>query len=265
MMRLGRIRVVVLITTLVCLGSAVMTWLLWSKVFGYPFDHHPLIVAIVIPAVLCSAVTWYLTRITFRLHQLENELRDLATRDSLTGVYNRRAYLASSEAVHELMKRGRKPLVVAYLDIDGFKHINDSHGHISGDLTLTQLTQTLKSHLRKSDIIGRMGGDEFAITLPATDLQGARELLERIRAGVAAVGISSPSGLPVGFTISVGIAGSDLSPGDSLESVIQRADSALYQAKQAGRNCLVTQDSPGGIAGAADGREDRADRAGHKA
>ncbi len=239
MKRIGRINVVILITALVCVGSVIMTWVLLPPMFGVPFDLRAMFIATLIPAVLCSSVSWYLTKIAYRLHQLDTELRQLANRDSLTNACTRRAYLASSDAMLELMRRSHKAMTVAYIDIDHFKSINDKYGHGAGDKALTLLAQSLKNQLRKSDIIGRIGGDEFAITLPETSAEQARDLLEKICASVAAQPLDTANRQGSGFTISVGIACFTETQDENLEQLIHRADEALREAKKAGRNRVV--------------------------
>ncbi len=242
MTRLGRTTVVILITASVSLASTLLLWLLWPLVFPDPFEPRALILAFVIAALLCSSVTWYLTKIAFRLHELENEMRQLATYDSLTNVYNRRAYIAASESVFELMIRTEKSLTIAYLDVDAFKTINDEFGHTAGDKVLTRLTQRLKAHTRKSDVIGRLGGDEFALTLPDTNAAGARELLERIRRDVADSHTRDPAVDATAFSVSVGFASFETQRNDTLQSLIRRADGALYLAKRSGKNCVTSFD-----------------------
>ncbi|HVI51413.1 MAG TPA: diguanylate cyclase [Candidatus Sulfotelmatobacter sp.] len=164
---------------------------------------------------------------------MERELRRLATIDPLTGAFNRRHFLNS--AAHELERalRHSRPLTVLMLDIDHFKAINDGHGHAVGDEAIQTFVRVCGMTLREHDLIGRLGGEEFAILLPETLLEGAVDVAERLRSRVAAVVIPSSCG-PVRFTTSIGVCQAVL--GDSVSSLLQRADQALYAAKNAGRD-----------------------------
>ena len=125
-------------------------------------------------------------------------------------------------------------------DIDEFKKVNDMFGHAVGDRVLIQTAQVVASQLRTTDIFGRIGGDEFLVILPETDAGQAYQMAERIRAKVAGQSVETPS-QPVTVTISIGIAGmSEDSHPDEVEALIHRADQALYAAKHAGRNRIVT-------------------------
>jgi diguanylate cyclase (GGDEF)-like protein len=125
------------------------------------------------------------------------------------------------------------------VDIDHFKAVNDTHGHQAGDVVLLSVAQVLAQGLRGADVIGRIGGEEFAILLPDTDIDGAHELAERLRAEVAETVIPLASGTDVPVTVSIGA--SSLREGDSaVDAVLARADEALYRAKRDGRNRVRT-------------------------
>lgn len=174
--------------------------------------------------------------------RVQEELRVLATTDSLTGASNRRRFLELAEQEYKRSRRYPSPLTAVMLDADNFKAINDSFGHDVGDEVLRALARVVASQLRVSEVFGRMGGEEFAIAMPSTDAQGAAIMAERLRQAVAALEVEA-RGEKVSFTISIGIA--ELTPADtSFASVLSRADAALYQAKTGGRN-LVRLAEPG--------------------
>jgi len=126
-------------------------------------------------------------------------------------------------------------LSMLMIDIDRFKNINDQYGHKSGDLVLQALAQLFRETLREVDIIGRMGGEEFAVLLPATDGAQAVEVAERLRQIIAASEVELADGARKSFTVSIGVA--SLSEHDaSVDSLLSLADRAMYQAKQEGRN-----------------------------
>ncbi|OYZ31887.1 MAG: hypothetical protein B7Y30_11665 [Campylobacterales bacterium 16-40-21] len=160
-------------------------------------------------------------------------LEELAVRDYLTGLYNR---LKIDELIeYEIVQSSRykTPLSMLILDIDYFKHVNDSCGHQTGDQVLKEISQILKSVCRSSDSIGRWGGEEFLILLPNTKLDEALHVAEKIRQS-----IDEHIFTIVGHkTASLGV--SQFINDDSLCSFLKRADNALYQAKEAGRNTVV--------------------------
>jgi diguanylate cyclase (GGDEF)-like protein len=130
-------------------------------------------------------------------------------------------------------RRGH-PLAVVMLDFDNFKSINDTYGHAFGDRTLLAVAKACRSAVREPDFLGRIGGDEFAVGMPHTGLEGARQAAERIRAAVAAATIPMPGGRTLSLTTSVGLA--VLQNEDTLQSLLARCDRAVYEAKRLGRN-----------------------------
>ena len=166
--------------------------------------------------------------------QVEVELRRWATTDALTGMANRRHFLELCEREMQRAQRYGRPMTVAIFDVDLFKRINDGFGHATGDRALRALAQTTQASLRETDHAGRLGGEEFGLLLPETDLAGATELAERLRAAIAAIRLEA-GGRAVPLTVSIGLAG--LSPADpSVDALFARADQAMYRAKQSGRD-----------------------------
>ena len=176
--------------------------------------------------------------------RLEHGLQTLASTDALTGVANRRHFLEQAGAEMRRARRSETPPAILMIDLDHFKALNDSHGHAAGDRALVNFANHCSGILRESDVLGRLGGEEFAVLLPETTLRGARELAERLRASVDAAAIvarqADPAGTPAA-TISIGVARAGQQE-DSIEPAIHRADAALYRAKGAGRNqvCVAT-------------------------
>ncbi|MEN9314321.1 MAG: hypothetical protein RIS35_714 [Pseudomonadota bacterium] len=165
--------------------------------------------------------------------------RILATRDELTGLDNRRTLQERLEEHVALARRSGLPLTAMMLDIDHFKSINDRFGHLSGDEAIRKVAGLMREMLRRQDLIGRMGGEEFLIVLPATGIGAALEIAERIRAGIEAAGAVSVEGRPIRVTASVGVSAFDPEAGIGIETLIHRADEAMYRAKAQGRNRVV--------------------------
>ena len=157
-----------------------------------------------------------------------------ARTDPLTGLKNRRAFFKSAVGIHNSAIRFSHPYTVIMLDIDEFKAVNDTHGHLMGDKVICALAQTLKNLSRNVDVAGRIGGDEFALILPESSAQEVSALAERLRVQFSNVCIPYRK-QEYSFTVSVGIA--EFIEGDSrIEEALSRADSALYEAKARGRN-----------------------------
>lgn len=170
------------------------------------------------------------------LRRVNRVLGDMAMRDGLTGLLNRRAFLMQADRLFSVARAQQRRLSVLMLDIDHFKGINDTWGHAIGDRVIVELTLVLRAALRKSTVIGRLGGEEFAVLLPEADAQRALQAAERMLVAINGASVPGPNGsAPVRFSASIGVA--SLSPDDAdFGTLLQRADRALYSAKQTGRN-----------------------------
>lgn len=168
-------------------------------------------------------------------HSRAELLRTLASTDVLTGLPNRRAMLDVLERTVALSQRSGRPVSVALIDVDHFKAVNDRFGHAGGDAVLSQLGELMRTQLRASDVLARWGGEEFLLCAPDTSVSAAAELAERVRQAVSAWAF--PHGEAV--TISIGL--TQWLGGDDVDSLLHRADRALYQAKARGRNRTETQ------------------------
>lgn len=177
--------------------------------------------------------------------RMEAELRELAATDALTGLPNRRHFMLQLGS--ELARVQRQPSLksaLLMLDLDHFKLVNDNYGHGVGDAVLRHFAELAGNEMRKVDTLGRLGGEEFAILLPDTDLPGAQFVAERLRQRVESSAFLS-KGQPVALTVSVGIGLVD--PADhSVEAVLARCDQALYVAKRKGRNRVELNERPAG-------------------
>lgn len=170
---------------------------------------------------------------------MEDALRIAATTDALTGTASRSHFMARAEAA--LAQACSAPaggqesrLSMLMLDVDDFKQVNDRHGHAAGDAVLRAVTDACARRIRACDLLGRLGGEEFGVLLPATGFHDALALAEQLRARIAAIEAALPGGGTVRVTASLGV--SALQPGDTLDSLLARADAGLYQAKREGRN-----------------------------
>ena len=172
-----------------------------------------------------------------------DEMAELAMKDALTGIYNRRFFMERLDSEWKRLRRYKRPLSVLALDIDYFKSINDRYGHDVGDQVIVATAKLCASHLRESDVVARIGGEEFAVLLPETDLASAIFAAERLRAAVAGRTITTNAG-PLTVTASIGVAFADWHA-ESAALLLKRADQALYVAKGGGRNCIAAGEREG--------------------
>ena len=163
------------------------------------------------------------------------KLHDLATTDALTGLLNPRAYYEMANRLIRLAQRTGTPFSVLFIDLDHFKEINDHFGHEAGDVVLRRVAHCLIAHMRQSDVLGRVGGEEFAFFLPNTTLEGASKLGEKLRKAVERLEPTVTDEKQLGITASIGIADNHISD-QSVADIQRRADQAMYQAKRSGRN-----------------------------
>ncbi len=178
----------------------------------------------------------------------EDQLRAiaLARMDELTQVSNRRGFDILARQALALSSRAGQPSTLLVIDLDGFKQINDTHGHEAGDLTLKQFARCLVSACRESDAVGRIGGDEFCIFLPGTDATGAWRVVERLKEVVATANAAGEA--PGQMRFSVGMAVSRQSQGETVETLMAEADEQMYAAKQAGKRPEAVEPAPADFA-----------------
>ncbi len=202
---------------------------------------HLLMLTLMMPAV--AVLAQRLTQMRRRLQTQKRELKDaldriqfLATRDSLTGLINRGHLTELLEREAQRHRRGRTRVSIALMDLDGFKSINDQHGHACGDEVLKAFARAASSTVRVCDALGRWGGEEFLLVMPDTGLEAARAGTERVRATIEALAVQQDRQC-VSFTLSAGVA--EVIGDESIEALVERADRALYEAKSSGRNRVV--------------------------
>ncbi|MCG2758435.1 MAG: diguanylate cyclase [Desulfobacteraceae bacterium] len=166
------------------------------------------------------------------------KLQELAITDGLTTLYNSRYFYKQLDSEVDRSKRYNHPLTLLFMDIDYFKHYNDTYGHMEGDKVLARFGKVIKSCLRKMDTAYRYGGEEFTVILPETSRDEVMTVAERIKDAIKNEKFSPQSGESISMTISIGVA--QYCPGERISTFVQRADKAMYLSKQRGRNQIST-------------------------
>lgn len=198
-------------------------------------------VSFVITGVGINALRSSLTAKNRELSSALAQAREMAIRDELTGLFNRRHIMELLAQQRALAESGRYRFTVCFVDLDHFKRINDRFGHGSGDRVLQRFAQIARETLREADYIGRLGGEEFVLVLPQSDAQGAAQVAERLRAALAAEDFSR---LDPALSASVSIGIAEYRPGEDLKDTLARADHCLYLAKSRGRDRVVAEPAP---------------------
>lgn len=234
----GHVKMVILLTVVAILLSVGMTLLLWMQVFQREFDWVPVIISTVVPATVCPLLMWYVIGVTLDLHRLESQMRYLASYDTLTQVSTRRAFLNNFSQRLQLAMQNKTGLAVAYLDLDDFKRINDRYRHAMGDQVLTQFAAVIRDNMRKSDPVGRMGGEEFALVISDISVDAALQVLEKLRQKTAQLRFSAHES-EFGITVSIGMSYLKAGEVSSVDQLLHEADNALSRAKKSGKNCVV--------------------------
>ncbi len=235
-LRLGLFRGVVVITGASIIGSVLVTMVVVYLLSGR-LNWFALIIAAVVPGVIGPFFSYVLLNQLHELERARENMSTLAITDDLTGAFNRRHFMKLSEQELGRARRYQRALSVILFDADDFKTVNDTYGHLCGDLVLTTISKTCQGKIRDQDVLARYGGDEFILLLPETDSTDARLLAERICRTIEVCQIICEQHA-AHVTVSVGV--TTLSQESlTINTLISQADQALYRAKQAGKNCVM--------------------------
>ena len=216
-----------------------LTWLALPLVFCFALARRSLLLHLTLIDERKRLEDRVLQR-THELHTAMKELELLATTDSLTGLANRRRMMDWISHEIDRSYRSHNPLALCMIDVDHFKYINDTYGHPCGDHAIVAIAKIINETIRKTDTASRFGGEEFVILMPETDALEAGIVIERLRAAIEAMQIFSEGTQTFSITASFGVAFFDhLTAEDSISKLLNRADKALYRAKNAGRNQVV--------------------------
>jgi diguanylate cyclase (GGDEF)-like protein len=242
LLKFGRAAVSRVSAAILCAAAIVMSYRAWLTNMRYmrPWETvhaqtdprwlYSLAAQALLATCMVMCYLWYLVT------ELGRELAEQARTDSLTGALNRRAMEEAALRETARSTRHGNPLCMIVLDVDHFKHLNDTRGHAAGDCALQALVCQVKTMLRTNDLIARTGGEEFTIMLPETPASAGIVAAERVRKAIEALEVPFENE-PIRFTVSAGVAQFDPS-GGGWESMMRRADTAMYEAKEHGRNAV---------------------------
>ena len=217
--------------TLIILLIAVSTTALVLYSLGdHEFIGTGVTVAVVVSLLIAPVYTYRSLNVIQKLEEVRRDLEEISTHDFLTGIYNRRFLIEQARTILALGLRHRFPVSLIMLDLDHFKQVNDSYGHAAGDAVLVELSTYIRRLIRVTDIFGRYGGEEFIVFMPHTELDDAARLAGRIREGVKESRFND-----LQITISMGVSVANEAT-RTLDDLIDKADTALYEAKDAGRD-----------------------------
>jgi diguanylate cyclase (GGDEF)-like protein len=237
-LRYGVLNVVIVITFITVLLSAVMTMLIFLS-FGELLTRAGIFSSIIIPLIIAPIVTLYLASAVLESHILKEKMYDLATIDQLTGVKNRRAFMEAAISYYKIAVRNNHIFSVVLLDLDHFKKINDTFGHLVGDEVLRSIGNVFCKSVRTSDIAGRYGGEEFMFILPEVGRESVKTFTDKLHEEISDTCVDH-NGSKVNVTVSIGVAIYDTSnDAASFENLLDQSDKMLYKAKRKGRNCTV--------------------------
>lgn len=192
-------------------------------------------VAIIVSLIVAPLIAFELVSLLFKINKLEIETRNLATYDPLTSLFNRRIFYELTDQQLKVACREKSSITLMMADVDGFKQINDKHGHFAGDQTLKLLGKIISDTVRLSDIAGRMGGDEFIFCLPNTTVEGAKVLANRLITAANNANFSF-DGKSIKISLSIGVHACVPEHGYDINELFHQADLALYEAKRKGKN-----------------------------
>lgn len=219
----------IVITIISCMLSAYMSFFI-RILFSMPVNISDIIITFAIPLIVTPILIYIILEQSHQLYHSKKQIEDLVNKDCLTQIYNKRYFETFAE---EIFHSGKKCAIIL-IDIDDFKVINDKYGHLAGDFVMKETAAIIKSELRETDIVARIGGDEFAVICANADSGYGRDIAERIRKKVEKTKMQYMSNI-ISITISVGCVSNEDTQ-YTLDEYIRNADNALYKSKGNGKN-----------------------------
>jgi diguanylate cyclase (GGDEF)-like protein len=240
--KLGRFKTVLVITIIVMAASIAVTAaaVVIADSFGFGFNLTPaILLAAVVPLIVAPPICWFLVSLIFQIYKIEEGTHNPASNDALTGLMSRHAFFNNANNYVSLATREKTVFSVMIIDLDNFKLINEKYGYPAGDAVLKLFANVVNSVARRSDITGRLGGEEFAMVLPSTTTREAIEFSDRLHDAINKAVLKYNDNI-IKYTASIGL--TSFVPGSSvsIDELLARSDLALYQAKRDGRNQTAT-------------------------
>lgn len=231
--RTGLIKTTVALTGLSILASVGITYLITQLLDGGS-SPTAILIAILVPAIIAPLFSYTLLRLLFQLDATEERLRQLSIKDDLTQVYNRRHFIEHANVQWERAIRYGEEFAIIIFDIDNFKTINDTYGHLAGDQVLRELSRVCENEARATDMFARYGGDEFVYLIPNSAAIDVQEFMKRVQSCLSEQAIKIGQD-HIRITVSMGARRFDDEDPD-FEAILSGADQALYAAKELGGN-----------------------------
>lgn len=228
-----------LATLISVLASIVITWTIHRLYLNIEPPPQALAISIVCPLIIAPIMSGLTFNLLLQLHRAHERLIRINDSDYLTELYNRRYFMTQLRSEIERTNRYGSHFSLAFIDIDNFKSINDRHGHLGGDEVLKRLAAECMACVRQTDTFARIGGEEFAMLLPETGPEDAQRMVERLRSRVESLPIPVDDEA-IHVTVSIGLT-SQTGELEHINSVLRRADEALYAAKRQGKNRVVSE------------------------
>jgi diguanylate cyclase (GGDEF)-like protein len=232
--RIGFRGAIIWLTGISILGSVGLTYLV-TTLLGAPAEAIGYTLAIVVPAIIAPVFSYIVVGLIFQLDAAEERLRALSIKDDITQAYNRRYFIELAEREWECARRYGGEFAIVLFDLDDFKHINDTYGHLAGDQVLRTVCEVCLGACRAADTFARFGGDEFIFLTPHSEQVDLPAFVERLRARLGETVVRF-DGREIRFTVSLGASRYDRRMPE-FEAILVQADQALYRAKARGGNC----------------------------
>lgn len=217
--------------------TAGLNWLQYGAT-----SANAMFIATVVPLTVAPLFSVVMLRLLLQLEAAQDELYRLSITDELTQAYNRRHFIRLAELEFNRAARYGPPFCVALFDVDDFKHVNDHHGHAAGDAALQAISALCRAAIRHTDVFARYGGEEFALLMPHTPPERGLEVAQRLRHALAQMAVPW-QGAELRITVSIGLVAFHVEL-KNLDHLLQAADTALYDAKEAGKNQIIHRFPP---------------------
>ncbi len=237
----SRLKLVIITTLFAVLLTKLMLYIGYNA-FDVEVRFSEEVISLLAPVIIASSVTWFLFDLIKKLDKLEKNMRYIATYDPLTNTLTRKVFFEKTEYLLKASQRSSQEIVIMMIDIDFFKKINDTYGHIAGDFVLKKFGEMLNQNKRETDYVGRYGGEEFIVFLWGISSSAILNYTENLHKSLGNLQLQY-DGNNIHITMSIGVSVVNRSNRLEIKEFIKQADMALYEAKQSGRNKTIVYDS----------------------